>query len=96
MRFSLLRTAAGGGGGAQGPGGEGAAGVLGDTWLLNLYTREWSLAANGAGTGPHASHIPVAASDGAAAVAFGGRSAAGVGLGRLYIFDPANGWSASE
>jgi hypothetical protein len=70
--------------------------VLGDTWLLNLYTREWSVAANGAGGGPRASHIPAAAPEGAAAVAFGGRSAAGASLGRLYTFDPAGGWTEGE
>ncbi len=70
--------------------------MLGDTWLLNLYTREWSVAANGGGAGPHASHIAAAASEGAAAVAFGGRSAAGSGLGRLYTFDPAGGWTEGE
>ncbi len=80
----------------QGPGGEGAAGVLGNTWLLNLYTREWSVAANGAGAGPRASHIPVAASEDTATVAFGGRSSAGAGLGRLYTFDPTVGWTESK
>ena len=77
----------------QGPGGQGPSSVLGDTWWFNLYTREWAVATAGAGAAPAASHLQVAAPEGAGAVAFGGRSGGGAALGRLYTFDPAAGWS---
>ena len=72
--------------GGQGPTGSGTAAVLGDTWLFDLFTMEWTQKGTSAAV-PFMSHLSINPLDQAAqAVSFGGRNLYGKPSGRLYTF----------
>jgi hypothetical protein len=78
--------------GGEGPGGQGPASVLLDTWQFNTYTSEWYLFRT-SDTVPVASHLSIASSDGTTAVSFGGKSKDGLAMGKVFTFDRVSGWS---
>jgi hypothetical protein len=81
--------------GGQGPGGQGPASVLQDTWQFNTFTGEWYLFRT-SDTVPVASHLSIASPDSSTAVSFGGKSKDGLAMGKLFTFDRVSGWSQGD